>query len=116
MDQFPLEERPLVSKYAATPDLTSRANAAASRLGKATVVASISDIGVAHTGEINRILPTVPSREIGANWLVAPFPFPTTSFAPRDLKNEPWVQSWKTIKMRTRNPPASSASGTVSQP
>src|SRR6516225_5054668 len=65
MDQFPLDERPLVSKYAATPDLTSRANAAASRLGKATVVASISDIGVAHTGEINSILTAVPSREIG---------------------------------------------------
>jgi len=72
MDQFPLDERPLVSKYAATPDLTSRANAAASRLGKATEVASISDIGVADTGEINSILTTVPSREIGVNWLVAP--------------------------------------------
>src|SRR5262249_13990753 len=73
MDQFPLDERPLVSKYAATPDLTSRANAAASRLGKATVVASISDIGVAHTDEINSILTTVPSREIGVNWQVAPW-------------------------------------------
>src|SRR3974390_2348105 len=72
MDQFPLGERPLVSKYAATPDLTSRANAAGSRLGKATVVASISDIGVAHTGEINSILTTVPSREIGVNWLGVP--------------------------------------------
>src|SRR3974390_3014592 len=65
MDQFPLHERPLVAKYAATPALTSRANAAASRLGKATVVASSSDIGVAHTGEINSILTPVPSREVG---------------------------------------------------
>jgi hypothetical protein len=49
--------------------LTSRTNAAASWLGKTTVVASISDIGVAHRGEINSFLTTVPSREIGVNWL-----------------------------------------------
>src|ERR1017187_3830394 len=42
MDQFPLDERRLVSKYAATPALTSRTNAAAARLGKATLVASTS--------------------------------------------------------------------------
>src|SRR5580765_980290 len=39
---------------------------------------------------------------------------PTTSLATRDLKNDPWPQSWKMIKIRTRKAPASIASGSVS--
>src|ERR1039457_7278372 len=48
MDQFPFDERRLVSKYAATPALTSRTNAAAARFGKATLVASTSGSSVLH--------------------------------------------------------------------
>src|SRR6266536_56098 len=40
---------------------------------------------------------------------------PTTSLAPRDLKNEPCPQSWKMIKIRTKNAPAKAASGIVNQ-
>jgi hypothetical protein len=46
MDHLPFDERPLVSKYAETPALTSRTNAAASRLGKAIGVAFPSPTGV----------------------------------------------------------------------
>src|SRR5271156_4564627 len=46
MDHLPFDERPLVSKYAETPTLTSRTNAAASRLGKAIIVAFPSTTGV----------------------------------------------------------------------
>src|ERR1043166_1122943 len=38
---------------------------------------------------------------------------PSTSFARRDLKNEPCPQSWKIINVRTMNPPAKTASGMV---
>ncbi len=31
---------------------------------------------------------------------------PNHVFQRRDGRNEPWVQSWKTMKVRTRNPPA----------
>src|SRR5687767_13296421 len=39
---------------------------------------------------------------------------PTMSFAARDLKYDRCPQSWKMMKTRTRNAPASRASGTTS--
>ena len=40
---------------------------------------------------------------------------PTMSLARRELKNEPWPQSWKMMNRRTRNAPARIAGGIVSQ-
>ena len=39
---------------------------------------------------------------------------PVMSLASRDLKKEPWPQSWKMMKVRTSKPPARIASGSVS--
>ena len=40
---------------------------------------------------------------------------PTTSLAARDLKNEPWPQSWKMMKTRTMNPADRTMTGSASQ-
>src|SRR3954462_13691692 len=39
---------------------------------------------------------------------------PTASLAARDLKNEPWPQSWKMMNTRTSSAPNKIASGTTS--
>ncbi len=42
-----------------------------------------------------------------------PATYPSSRFARREEKNEPWQQSWKMMKMRTRNAAAGAASASV---
>ena len=44
-----------------------------------------------------------------------PASVPTKLLARCDLKNEPWPQSCRMMKMRIRKPPASTATGRPSQ-
>ena len=44
-----------------------------------------------------------------------PVTYPSTRFARRDAKNDPWQQSWKMMKTRTSRAPASTDSARASQ-
>jgi len=63
MDQFPLDERPLVSKYGDTGfDIAGERRRFPAGKGDSGGI-DLSHWG-GHTGEINTILTTAPSREI----------------------------------------------------